>query len=89
MIHAYRVAFPDMRYRFLHLAESSDNVALIYEVQATHLGHFGQIPPTGITDVMTCLDFFRFRDGKISEIWTMFDELGLLIKMGVIPPMDG
>ena len=84
MIVAYRTAFPDMKYRFLHSAEEADHVALVYEVTGTHLGPFGQIPPTGIHDTLTCVDFFRFQDDRISEIWTMFDELGLMMKMGVV-----
>ena len=84
MIVAYRTAFPDMKYRFLHSAEEGDQVALVYEVTGTHLGPFGQIPPTGIHDTLTCVDFFRFQGDRISEIWTMFDELGLMMKMGVV-----
>lgn len=84
MILVYRTAFPDMQYWFLHFAEEGENLALVYEVSGTHSGPFNRIPATGITDRMTCLDFFRFREGRIAEMWTMFDELGMLMKMGVV-----
>jgi len=58
----------------------------------THKGiHRGQFPtPIGTFDVTgrpiewTSQVFFRFEDGKISEMWVARDELGILRSLGIV-----
>ena len=58
----------------------------------THKGiHRGQFPtPIGTFDVTgrpiewTSQVFFRFEDGKISEMWVARDELGILRYLGIV-----
>jgi len=37
--------------------------------------------------VVKGIEMFRIVDGKIAEIWSSMDNLGMLQQIGVIPPM--
>jgi hypothetical protein len=34
------------------------------------------------------IDFFRIQDGKIAEVWVEWDNLSLMMQMGVLPPPE-
>lgn len=84
VIQHYRQAFTELKYDVKTVIAENGNVAIRYVVAGHHTGAFGPIPPTGVRSSLECIDWYRFRDGKIAEIWTMFDELGMLMKLGVI-----
>lgn len=80
----YRQAFSDLRYEIREIIAEGNKVAVVYMVTGTHTGPMGNIPATGVRDTIGCFDFYIFSDGLMSEIFTEFDELGLLIKLGVM-----
>lgn len=80
----YRAAFTELVYDLHSVIVDGDRVAIRYTVSGHHTGAFGPIPATGLRSSIECIDWYRFRDGKIAEIWTQFDEFGLLMKLGVI-----
>jgi predicted ester cyclase len=51
----------------------------------THQGTFSGIPATRRSVVMLGISIYRLVDHKIAEVWSNFDELGLLQQLGVIP----
>jgi predicted ester cyclase len=54
---------------------------------ATHLGPFMGIPPTGRAATITATGIFRIQDGRLIENHVIFDALGLLRQLGVVPEL--
>jgi C-1 hydroxylase len=79
-------AFPDMLLTVEHLVAEGDKVAGLVSARATHTGEFEGIPATGraIKDV-TEADVFRLQDGKIVEVWHLYDAFGMLTQLGLLP----
>jgi predicted ester cyclase len=45
-------------------------------------------PPTGRSFEVNSLGIFRFDDGRISEHWGVFDQMGMLAQLGAFPTGD-
>ena len=62
-----------------------DRLAVRWTATGTHTGKFIGIPPTGREVSMVGVEFLRFADGKIREVWINFDMAGLLQQLGAVP----
>jgi predicted ester cyclase len=62
-----------------------DLVATLWSVRGTHVGEFFETPATGKDITGEGMNFYRLGDGKIVEVWTQFDALGLLQQLGSPP----
>lgn len=51
----------------------------------THDGEFMGIPATGRSGSIPGIMVHRFADGKVVEAWAVWDSLGLLQQLGVVP----
>ncbi|MFO1371491.1 MAG: ester cyclase [Candidatus Competibacteraceae bacterium] len=80
-------ALPDIRYRIEAMYAEGDKVATRYTVRGTHQGDFRGLPATGKTLDLTGHLIHRVVDGKKTEGWGIWDTLGLLTQLGVIPPV--
>ena len=77
--------FPDVHATVEELLADGDNVIERTTARATHTGEFNGIPPTGNQVVWTEIHIYRLQDGKIKELWSEIDLLGLLVQLGAIP----
>ena len=68
------------------LIASDDKVAIRSTFRGTHDGDFMGIPATGKTVEVGGIDIVRVRDGKFVEHWGLFDAMGLMQQLGVVPP---
>lgn len=84
-----RGAIPDLTYEIGALYGDGDRVAMRYNVRGTHEGEFQGIPATGAKLDLTGHMVFRLNDGQIAEAWGYWDTLGLMIALGIIPPLGG
>ena len=84
---AVRGAVPDLKYQIDGLHCDGDRVALRYTVRGTHEGPFQGLPPTGAKVEVTGHMVLRVNDGQVHEGWGYWDTLGLLITLGVVPPL--
>ena len=84
---AYFVAFPDLNIITDDLVAEGDKVVKRWTAHCTHKGELMGIPPTGKQITVTGLEMFRLAGGKIVEIWSIMDSLGMMQQIGVIPPM--
>jgi steroid delta-isomerase-like uncharacterized protein len=82
-----RTAFPDMVFTVEDLVAEDDMVLARTSYTGTHTGPMFAIPPTGLPMVSKSMFIARFSDGKIEEGWIQLDGLGMLIQLGLIPPM--
>ncbi len=84
-IKIYVSAFPDLHSSPNHLIAEGDKVALHWTATATHQGDLMGTPPTGKKVKWSGVTIFRLADGKIAEMWWVWDTLGLLQQIGAIP----
>lgn len=81
----YTAAFPDMRIDTEDVVADGDKVATRWTLTGTHNGNLMGIPPTGKPVNVSAITIQRIAEGKIVEGWTIFDVLGMMQQIGVIP----
>lgn len=81
---AYRTAFPDLRMSFEDQIADGDRVVTRWIASGTHLGELNGIGATGRAAHVSGIFINRLADGQINESWSMFDQIGLLLQLGVI-----
>ena len=81
----FLAAFPDLHIAVEDAFGCGDKVAARCRFSGTHTGDFMGIPATGKAFAIGTMNFFRVRDGKITDNWNQNDMLGLLQQLGVIP----
>ena len=77
--------FPDVHASVQDLLADGDKVIERTQTSATHTGEFNGIPPTGRQVGWTEMHIYRLEGGKIAEMWSEIDLLGLLVQLGAIP----
>jgi steroid delta-isomerase-like uncharacterized protein len=82
MFHA---AFPDLHETVEEQIAEGDMVAQRLTSRGTHLGEFQGLPPTGKQFTVSAISIMRFERGKIAEMWSAFDALGLMQQLGAVP----
>jgi len=80
--------FPDFHITVEKIFAEGDLVAFIATATGTHLGPFGPAPATGNSMKVQALVIRRMADGKIVELWQLNDMLGLLMQIGLVPPLQ-
>jgi predicted ester cyclase len=85
LITILQSAFPDLRTTVDQVLVEGDLVAARLTHAATHLGPFLGIPPTGRQATVTATGIFRVQDGRLAENRVVFDALGLLRQLGIVP----
>lgn len=85
IIKNYRVAFPDIKVKFLQLIEEGDKVVALVLFSGTNTGPIMWMEPTHKRVQIECFDLSRFKDGRIIEHWSIFDNYSLLHQLGVLP----
>jgi len=78
-------AFPDFHRTKVDAIAEGDRVVARYTVTGTHQGEFMGVPATGKKVSFSWITIYRIADGKIAEEWLLFDQLGLLQQLGVVP----
>jgi steroid delta-isomerase-like uncharacterized protein len=84
-----RKAFPDVHVEIQDVLAEGDRVLFRDVAKATHAGDFLGIPATGRALSWTEMHLLRIANGRVIEHWTNFDQLGILVQMGVVPGTPG
>ena len=81
-----REGFSDFHMDVEFMIAEDDTVVVIFTVSGTHDGEFMGIPPTGESGTTPGIFVHRFdEDGMVVEAWAVWDALGLLQQVGVVP----
>ena len=80
-----RSGFPDLTMTVDDIVVEGEMVAVRVTARGTHKNEFMGIPPTGKHVTMMGMDFMRFENGKVTERWGQWDQLGMMQQLGVIP----
>jgi steroid delta-isomerase-like uncharacterized protein len=78
--------FPDVQATIEDLLAEGDKVVERTTARGTHTGDFNGVPASGKPVTWTEMHVYRFEGGKIAELWSEIDFLGLLTQLGVVPP---
>jgi ketosteroid isomerase-like protein len=83
-IMPFRASFPDVHMEIVELIAEGDKVVGRFTCSATHLGDWLGHAPTGRRFVRVDeVSIFRFRDGRIVQVWSLEDTLGRLRQLGL------
>ena len=80
----WRKAAPDLNVDVLRIAAECDLVAVHWEGTGTNTGEGNGLPATGRRVRVWGMTFFRLRNGRILEEWTVFDRYGMLQQIGLL-----
>lgn len=86
LIAAYRTAFPDLCCAIQDEITKDDRLAALWTMRGTHTGPFLGNPPTGRSILAQGIIFARIENGRITEDWTLVDQMGILQQLGIVPP---
>jgi len=86
LIAMFRNAFPDLHCTFEDEIRQGDKLAAHWTMRGTHKGLFLGNPPTGRKVEAQGIIFARTYNGRIVENWTLFDQMGILQQLGIVPP---
>jgi len=78
-------AFPDSQFPIQDVIAEGDRVVTRWSMAGTHGGEVFGIPPTHRRVQIGGTAIDRLRDGRVAEIWEVFDQLTLMQQLGVVP----
>ena len=78
-------AFPDLTTNIEDLFVAGDKLAVTLMWRGTHAGPYGGVPATGLPVDVRDSAIWHFHDGKVTEIFTLQDQFGLLKQIGYLP----
>lgn len=79
-------AFPDIEVKTEDLIAEDDRVVERLTLSGTHKGAFMGASPTGKRVAWSFINIYRIESGKVVELWSEGDHLGLMQQIGLIPP---
>jgi steroid delta-isomerase-like uncharacterized protein len=84
-VAGYVTVFPDIEEDLQDIVASGDTAATRWVMSGSQLQDFMGIPATGQTVRVEGMNFYRLKDGLVTDIWTQFDGVGLMQQLGAIP----
>jgi predicted ester cyclase len=81
----FRTAFPDLNNSFHEQVVEGNVVVTRGTIRGTHKAPLGDLPATGRTVAVPWVNFTRFDGDLIVDDWQIYDELDLMIQLGVAP----
>ncbi len=88
-VTAFRSGFPDFHDQMIQIVAEGDRVVYLGRITGTHTGKFFQFEPSGNKVDLLGINDFRMEGGKVVERWGIFDILGMMRQMGIIPAAPG
>lgn len=76
---------PSWRMIVDEMIAEDDRVMVRWTFHGTHQGDFSGLPPTHRPVTYSGINIFRIADGKIAEVWDIYDRLWLWQQLGVLP----
>ena len=84
-IAMYKGILPDSQVEVHHIFGEGDLVATHWTMTGSHEAELFGIPPTGRTVTVEGLNMYRLAGGRITDVWTQLDGLGLMQQLGALP----
>jgi predicted ester cyclase len=81
---ALKKAFPDLRYTIEDSIESGDKLVHRLTARGTMQHDYMGMRATGKPATWTEIHIGTFANGRLTEQWSLVDQLGMLVQLGVI-----
>jgi steroid delta-isomerase-like uncharacterized protein len=81
----FTATFPDLEEDLQDIVASGDTVATRWVLTGSLQQEFMGIPASGQPIRVEGMNFYRLKDGRVTEIWTQFDALAMMQQLGAIP----
>jgi len=77
-----RTAFPDFHVTADDAIIKDDTLVMRWTLTGTHLGQFGDVPPTGKKIKMHGASIGKIKNGKFAEEWVYYNQVAGFAQMG-------
>jgi steroid delta-isomerase-like uncharacterized protein len=84
-IRRWLTGFPDMAVTVEEQIGDGDFVAARHIAAGTHTADFMGLPITGKFGAVSGITINRLRAGRIAEVWTCWDAVGMMQQLGILP----
>jgi steroid delta-isomerase-like uncharacterized protein len=84
-VAGFNASFPDLEYDLQDIIASGDTVATRWVVTGSQQQELMGIPASGQTIRVEGMNFYRLKDGRVTDIWTQFDGVALMQQLGASP----
>lgn len=79
-----QAAFPDLRFDIQDVFACNDRIAMHCLISGTHKADLLGASPTGQRVAFSGINIYRFEEGKIAEVWQLWDWAAVLSQIGII-----
>jgi steroid delta-isomerase-like uncharacterized protein len=83
---SFKTAFPDMHAEIEDMVADGDVVVARFTGTATHKGELMGAPATNRRITFHGIDWLKFKDGKVAEVWHQGDDMMVMASLGVKMP---
>jgi steroid delta-isomerase-like uncharacterized protein len=77
--------FPDLNEDLQDIVASGDTVATRWVLTGSQQQDFMGVPASGQPIRVEGMNFYRLKDGRVTDIWTQFDGVSMMQQLGVVP----
>lgn len=77
-------AVPDVRFNIVEILSENDRAVIRFQFTGTHNGELFGLSPTGKKIDFSGVNFYRFENEKIAEVWQIWDWGGVLKQIGIL-----
>lgn len=77
--------FPDLKEDMQDIIGSGDTVATRWVLTGSLQQEYMGIPASGQTITVEGMNFYRLKGGRVTDVWTQFDGVGMMQQLGAIP----
>src|SRR5262249_26334757 len=84
-VAGFKAIFPDLTEDLQDIIASGDPLATGGAVTGSRQREFMGTPASGQTIRVEGMNFYRLKDGRVTDIWTQFDGAAMMQQLGAIP----
>jgi steroid delta-isomerase-like uncharacterized protein len=83
-VAGFKAVFPDLVEDLQDIVASGDTVATRWVVAGSQQQDFMGIPASGQPIRVEGMNFYRLKDGRVTDVWTQFDAVALMQQLGAV-----
>jgi steroid delta-isomerase-like uncharacterized protein len=84
-VAGFKAIFPDLEEDLQDIIANGDTVATRWVLTGSQQLEFMGIAASGQTIRVEGMNFYRLKDGRVTDIWTQFDGVAMMQQLGAIP----
>jgi steroid delta-isomerase-like uncharacterized protein len=84
-VAGFAAVFPDLEEDLQDIVASGDTVATRWVLTGSQRKEFMGVHAIGQRIRVEGMNFYRLKDGLVTDIWAQFDSVGLMQQIGAIP----